>query len=169
MPLIPRSRTVRAILAVALTLAAIALGFFVYLVWGGGVALSDRKMLWRMMSGGGIEAPAADVVADQLRAPPGWTVSMFATGLPSARMMAVTSAGDVILAQPRGGIVVLLEHDGDGDGSADGRRTLFTGLDRPNGVDLHDGWLYVAEATRVSRVRFDAAARKTQGSLQPDS
>ena len=167
MPLMPRSRLVRTIIAVALALAAVALGFFVYLVWGGGVALSDRAMIWRMMRDGGIEAPAPEVAAAQLQAPPGWTLSMFATGLPSARMLAATAAGDVIVAQPRGGLVVLLERDADGDGRSDGRRTLFSGLDRPNGVDLHDGWLYVAEATRVSRVRFDASTRGTQGALQP--
>jgi glucose/arabinose dehydrogenase len=167
MPPTPRSRLVRIIVAVALALSALAMGFFVYLVWGGGVALSDRGMIWRMMRDGGIEAPAPEVVATQLQAPPGWALSMFATGLPSARMLAATSTGDVIVAQPRGGIVVLLERDADGDGRSDGRRTLFSGLDRPNGVDLHDGWLYVAEATRVSRVRFDAATRGTQGPLQP--
>ena len=59
-------------------------------------------------------------------------------------MMASSATGDVIVAQPRGGLVVLLERDADGDGRADGRRTLFSGLDRPNGVDLHGGWLYIA-------------------------
>ena len=54
---------------VGLALAAIAT--FVYLVWGGGVALSDRTMLWRMLRGGGIEAPAEAVVARQLRVPIG--------------------------------------------------------------------------------------------------
>jgi glucose/arabinose dehydrogenase len=81
--------------------------------------------------------------------------------------MAPTANGDLILSQPRGGLVVLLYGDRDGDGRSDGRQTLFAGLDRPNGVDLHAGWLYVAEATRVSRVPFDAAARQVTGSLQP--
>ena len=167
MPLLPRSRPVRTLILVAAALAALAIGVFSYLVWGGGVALSDRKMIWRMMRDGGIDAPPPEVVATQLRAPPGWTVSMFATGLPSARMLAATATGDVLVAQPRGGLIVLLERDADGDGRSDGRRTLFAGLDRPNGVDLHDGWLYVAEATRVSRVRFDASARSVRGALQP--
>jgi glucose/arabinose dehydrogenase len=81
--------------------------------------------------------------------------------------MTPLDTGDLILSQPRGGLVVLLFADRDGDGRSDGRKTLFANLDRPNGVDLHDGWLYVAEATRVSRVRFDAAARAVRGELQP--
>lgn len=71
MPFMPRSRPVRIIIGLALALAALAIGFFVYLVWGGGVALSDRKMIWRMMRDGGIEAPAPEVASAQLRAPPG--------------------------------------------------------------------------------------------------
>ena len=163
----PLSRPARVIITAALALAALALGTFIFIVWGGGVALSDRTMLWRMLRDKGIEAPAPEVALRQLQAPAGWSVSMFATGLPTARMMTATATGDVIVAQPRGGLVVLLERDADGDGRSDGRLTLFAGLDRPNGVDLHDGWLYVAEATRVSRVRFDASARAAQGALQP--
>ena len=162
-----RQRFLRYFFYAVVGLALAAIATFVYLVWGGGVALSDRTMLWRMLRGGGIEAPAEAVVARQLRVPTGYSVSRFAADLPSVRMMASSATGDVIVAQPRGGLVVLLERDADGDGRSDGRRTLFSGLDRPNGVDLHGGWLYIAEATRISRVRFDAGARATSGALQP--
>lgn len=166
MPFMPRSRPVRIVAGLALAFALV-LGVLVYLVQVGGYALSDTRMIWRMVRGGGIDAPTPEVALGQLSAPRGWSVSMFATGLPSARMLTASGTGDVIVAQPRGGLVVLLERDADGDGRSDGRRTLFAGLDRPNGVDLHGGWLYVAEATRVSRVRFDAPSRSVQGALQP--
>lgn len=162
-----RSRPVRILVYTALGLAAIAVLFFWYLIWGGGIALSDRTMLWRMMRGTGIEAPSEAVVARQLRPAPGYRVVRWADELPSVRMMTATAAGDVIVAQPRGGLVTLLARDTDGDGRSDGRTVLFRDLDRPNGVDLHDGWLYVAEATRISRVRFDAATRRVLGSLNP--
>jgi glucose/arabinose dehydrogenase len=162
-----RRRLLRFVVLALSGLAVAAVALIVYFVWGGGVALSDRAMLWRMLRGTGIEAPAEDVVARQLRVPEGYTLTRWASELPSVRMMAVTPTGDVIVAQPRGGSVVLLGRDADGDGRSDGRHALFEGLDRPNGVDLHDGWLYVAEATRVSRARFDAAARRVQGPLQP--
>jgi glucose/arabinose dehydrogenase len=45
-------------------------------------------------------------------------------------------------------------------------RTLLEGLDRPHGIDLADGWLYVAETGAVRRVRFDAAARAVSGPLE---
>ena len=104
-----RQRFLRYFFYAVVGLALAAIATFVYLVWGGGVALSDRTMLWRMLRGGGIEAPAEAVVARQLRVPTGYSVSRFAADLPSVRMMASSATGDVIVAQPRGGLVVLLE------------------------------------------------------------
>jgi glucose/arabinose dehydrogenase len=43
---------------------------------------------------------------------------------------------------------------------------LVEGLDRPHGLDLHDGWLYVAEGGAVGRLRFDPATRRTRGSYE---
>lgn len=155
----------------ALGLFSLAIGAavagFVWLFFFSGIAISDRAMLWRMLREQGVEPPTTEVIAQQLRVPEGFSVSIFARDLPSARLMAPTATGDLVLSQPRGGLVVLLEADRDGDGLSDGRRTLFANLDRPNGVDLHDGWLYVAEATRVSRVRFDAATGRVAGALEP--
>lgn len=160
-------RWVRVVLYSALGLGTVAVAGFVWLFFMGGIAISDRTMLWRMMREEGVEPPSASLISEQLRVPPGFKVALWAQDLPSARLMAPTVNGDLILSQPRGGLVVLLYGDRDGDGRSDGRQTLFAGLDRPNGVDLHEGWLYVAEATRVSRVPFDAAARQVTGSLQP--
>lgn len=160
-------RWVRVVLYSALGLGTVAVAGFVWLFFMGGIAISDRTMLWRMMREEGVEPPSASLISEQLRVPPGFKVALWAQDLPSARLMAPTANGDLILSQPRGGLVVLLYGDRDGDGRSDGRQTLFAGLDRPNGVDLHEGWLYVAEATRVSRVPFDAAARQVTGSLQP--
>jgi glucose/arabinose dehydrogenase len=162
-----RPRPVRYFVYVAIGLAAAALLYFVYLVWGGGVALSDRTMLWRMLRDQGIEAPSEDLVSRQLRVPAGYRVTRWAADLPSARMMTMTATGELIVAQPRGGLVSLLARDADGDGRSDGRTVLFTGLDRPNGVDLHEGWLYIAESTRISRVRFDALTGRPTGALMP--
>lgn len=160
-------RAVRWLIGAGLLLSVAAVVGFVWLFFLGGVALSDRTMIWRMLRDGGIEPPPAEVVARQLVVPPRFSLSLWAKDLPSARLMAPTTAGDVILSQPRGGLVVLLLADRDGDGQSDGRRNLFEGLDRPNGVDLHDGWLYISEATSVSRVRFDEQRGTLSGKLEP--
>ncbi|MEN9527653.1 MAG: hypothetical protein RLY56_1604, partial [Pseudomonadota bacterium] len=141
---------------VAIALAAFAVAGFVWLFFLGGIAISDRAMLWRMIRGESVPAPTAAVIAQQLRAAPGFEVGLFASDLPSARLMVVASGGQILLSQPRGGLVTVLEPDRDGDGRSDGRRALFSDLDRPNGLDIHEGYLYVAEATRIFRVAFDA-------------
>jgi len=107
------------------------------------------------------EVPRAEV-EDRLRLPPGLRLTRFAAGLTNARFLRVTKEGDVVVSQPRSGRVALLV-DRDGDGVSDQVIELLTGLDRPHGLALRDGYLYVAEMTGVGRIRFDAAARVTSG------
>lgn len=156
----------RWLLRIAVSLAALAVAGFVWLFFLGGIAISDRAMLWRMIREQSIPAPTAAVVASQLRAAPGFEVAIYASDLPSARLMVAAEGGQILLSQPRGGLVTVLEPDRDGDGRSDGRRVLFSGLDRPNGLDIHEGYLYVAEATRIFRIRFDSQAATVAGERQ---
>ncbi|NDE01796.1 MAG: hypothetical protein EBZ91_08615 [Gammaproteobacteria bacterium] len=160
-------RWLKIFLGAAVGLAVIAVGYFIWLVFLGGIAISDRAMLWKMLREEGGETPSAEQVARQLRVPDGFRIGVWAADLPSARLMAATATGDVLLTQPRGGRLLLLRADRDGDGRSDGRVVLREGLDRPNGIDLHEGWLYLAEASRVVRVRFDATAGRLEGEWQP--
>lgn len=139
---------------------ALAAGGLVWLLFLGGVALTDRAMLWQMIRGIDAEPPTAEQIAGQLIVAEGFEISLWATELPSARILLPLPTGDVLLTQPRGGLVTLLEADRDGDGVSDGRQVLLRELDRPNGIDFHDGWLYLAEATRVLRYRFDPITRQ---------
>lgn len=112
-------------------------------------------------------APGADQGAlPPLTLPKGFTLTRFATGLANARFLRVTQNGDVVVSQPRQGTVTLLFTDANGDGVADGSSTLLSGLDRPHGLALHDGYLYVAEMTAVGRIRLDASSRKTSGEFE---
>jgi glucose/arabinose dehydrogenase len=119
--------------------------------------------LGHLLLGRGVETPAEATIENRLRAPDGLSVGLFAGNLENARMLRVTAAGDLLVSTPRSGRVVLLERDGDGDGRSDAVRTLLQGLDRPHGIDVHDGWLYVAEADGIGRIEFDAAAGATRG------
>jgi glucose/arabinose dehydrogenase len=89
---------------------------------------------------------------------------IYADDVPLARVMRLTPSGDLLVARSRAGAVTLLTRDADGDGRPDAQRTLLEGLDRPHGLELHEGWLYVAETTAIGRVRFDAASGRTAGS-----
>ncbi len=108
---------------------------------------------------------ATDRARRQLTVPPGFDVTLWATGVSKARLLRFTPKGDLLVSRTRAGLVTLLGADRNGDGHPDHARTLLEGLDGPHGIDLHDGWLYVAEETTVSRVRFDAASGTRQGAL----
>ncbi len=115
---------------------------------------------------GGAPPVPSESVAGALTLPRGFTIARFAGGLPNARFLRVTEAEDVVVSQPREGRVTLVFRDAHGDGASDGSAALLTGLDRPHGLALRDGFLYVAEMTAVGRIAFDAATRKTAGAFE---
>jgi glucose/arabinose dehydrogenase len=92
--------------------------------------------------------PATDALIRQLHVPPGFQVSVFARDLGNARMMLVGDDGTVYLSRPQQRDVLALR-DRDGDGRADDRRTVLSGLDGAHGLALHQGRLYVAGVRRV--------------------
>lgn len=106
------------------------------------------------------------LLSTRIRLPEGFSISVYTADLPDARVLRFTDHGDLLVSQPDSGRIVLLHRDADADGHPDGRRDLLTGLNRPHGMDLRDGWLYVAETDAVGRVRFDTAARRLQGDYQ---
>jgi glucose/arabinose dehydrogenase len=120
----------------------------------------------QLLLGRGVDAPSDEALRTQLATPDGFSVSLFAEGIPNARFLRFAPGGDLLVSTPRSGRVVLVARDADGDGRADAVRTLLEGLDNPHGLDFHDGWLYVAEGSAIARVRWDTEARRTAGSLE---
>jgi len=106
-------------------------------------------------------APAEPLTPSQLesriRVPAGFAIDYFVEDLPRARFMRFTSSGDLLVSTPRAdGAIHLVLRDRDGDGRADGVRTLLQGLNAPHGMDFKEDWLYIAETDKIVRVRFDA-------------
>jgi len=120
----------------------------------------------QLLTGRGVPPPPAEVWQRRLRAPDGFSVGRYAEGLARVRLLRVTPSGDLLASIPRDGRIVLLERDADADGRADGVRTLIDGLERPHGIDVHAGFLYVAEAGGVARVGFDPASRRLTGPVE---
>lgn len=104
-----------------------------------------------------IAVPSAwrtNTVADgrTLNIPEGFSVSVFASGFSKARLLAWDEAGRLLVSDMGAGTIVVLP-DENGDGVADRAVTVARDLDRPHGMALHNGWLYVAETSKVVRLK----------------
>jgi len=120
-----------------------------------------RHLLWGTPG----ETPDARTVRERIRAADGRSVSVWAV-IPKARWLHRTEPGDLLVSVPAEGRIVLAARDADGDGAADGVRTVIDGLNRPHGLALHDGWLYVGETDAVGRVRFDVTTGLVSGRFE---
>lgn len=82
--------------------------------------------------------------------PPGFRIGLYAANVPNARSMVLGPDGTLFVGTRDAGSLYAVR-DTDGDYVADDVITLATGMDWPNGVAVHDGALYVAEAGRILR------------------
>ena len=98
--------------------------------------------------------------------PPGFHVNAFASGLSHARWMTVAANGDVFLAEPRAGHILLLR-DADGDGRAEYSSVFVSGLERPHGLVLHDGHLYIGSPRTISRTRYSLGETRARTPPEP--
>jgi len=97
-------------------------------------------------------APAASRALPGLKLPKGFQISVYADKVDSARELAVTDSGIVFVGSRKAGKVYALV-DSDKDGAADKVITVAEGLNKPNGVALLNGALYVGEISRI--IKFD--------------
>ncbi len=105
------------------------------------------------------EAIPEDQLAQRVDLAPGFSMTTYVTGIPNARVMRFTEAGDILVSAPRQGKVFLVKRGSD-VGYADGVVELLHDLHNPHGLALSGNWLYVAESDAVLRVRFDAKLRQ---------
>lgn len=89
------------------------------------------------------EAPLAD-----LHVPAGFTISVFASDLAGARMMAVSPEGTLLVAR-RSDVVALPDANHDGHAEP---QVVLTGLTNPHTLAFKDGYLYVGTTPAVVRV-----------------
>ncbi|MFP6665376.1 MAG: PQQ-dependent sugar dehydrogenase [Deltaproteobacteria bacterium] len=144
-------------MAVVLAVAGLVIGVAScgYIALPGGIIINFSNLP------GSDRDPLTDTdLQGRLQLPEGFALETWATGLPGARMLLATEAGDLLVSTPRSGEIYLVERDGDGDGASDGVRVLIDSLDRPHGIAYRDGLLYVAEGSAIARLPFDPLTRR---------
>jgi len=94
-------------------------------------------------------AAAADKLPlDLLKAPKGFNIEVYASGMPNARSLALSDKGTVFVGSRLQDKVYAITNK-------DGKRqvhVLVSGLYRPNGVAFRNGTLYIAELSQISKI-----------------
>jgi glucose/arabinose dehydrogenase len=84
----------------------------------------------------------------QLKVPKGFKIDVYASGIANARSLRLGDKGTVFVSNRQLDKVYAIT-------SASGRRevkVIASGMDRPNGLAFHNGTLYIAEGTRISKM-----------------
>lgn len=151
-----------------LAVSAVLLGVIGFIIFQRYVApqVGDFRVILNAIVGTGIETPKEAMLRETLIVDERLELEIFAADLPNARWLQVTSRDDLLVSRPRKGDIVLLKADGDGDGRSDGRETLISELNMPHGIELVDGWLYIAEQDAIGRLRFNSETGRADGPYQ---
>ncbi len=128
--------------------------------WKQGMAEKDKDSTLAPHAGKMTETAASDIPIDKLKAPPGFKVELWASGLPGGRAMALSDDGKKVYLGTRGiGRVYEVTDAGD-------KRTVRTVVDKltqPAGVAYKNGALYVFAIDKV--LKYDGIAGNP--SVQP--
>jgi glucose/arabinose dehydrogenase len=93
--------------------------------------------------------PANEIPLDKIKLPPGFEISLYASGIPNARSMVFGAKGTLFVGTRFvGNVYAIVEKDGKRE-----TKIIAKGLHRPNGVAFKNGALYVAELSRI--IRYD--------------
>lgn len=114
-----------------------------------------------------LSAPLSEqALQKQLTIHEGFKLSLYANELKGVRTIITTHTGDLIVSQPSQGTVSLIYRDANGDHRSDGQQILLKKLNKPYGIALHKGWLYIAETNAVLRIPYDVKQRKITGKAE---
>jgi glucose/arabinose dehydrogenase len=94
-----------------------------------------------------------EVQLDKIKLPPGFHISIYADNVPNARSMVLSPNRTLFVGTREDNGSVYAIPDRNKDYRGDEVITIARNLFMPNGVDLHNGSLYVAEVNRI--LRFD--------------
>ncbi len=155
-----------------LILTVIGAGLFVALIWAGvfywrhlrgagpaftGPPQDIAKMMEKAGKSGAQAGPAQNATDFPLKLPPGFSISIFAQGLESPRVLKPDPSGTLLASIPAQGRIVALP-DENRDGKADKVVTVAGNLNRPHGFAFHPQEprkLYIAEVEHLWLYDYD--------------
>jgi glucose/arabinose dehydrogenase len=89
-----------------------------------------------------------EIPVDKIKVPPGFKVSLWASGISNARVMTWGAKGTLFVSsRVAGNVYAVVDRDGQRQ-----VKTIATGLNLPNGVAFKDGTLYIAEVSRITKM-----------------
>jgi glucose/arabinose dehydrogenase len=95
-----------------------------------------------------IPTPADQLPTAKLKAPPGFKIELYASGVDNARTLRVGEKGTVFASSRiKDKIHAIVEKNGKRE-----VKIIAAGLHRPNGIVLHNGTLYIAELSQISKI-----------------
>ena len=94
-------------------------------------------------------ATAADKLpVDKLKPPKGFKIEVYASGMPNARSLRLGDKGTVFVSnRTLDKIYAIVDKGGKKE-----VKVIAQGLHRPNGIALHNGTLYIAELSQISKI-----------------
>jgi glucose/arabinose dehydrogenase len=95
-----------------------------------------------------LPAAADKLPVDKLKAPKGFTIDVYASGVDNARTLRLGDKGTVFVSSRlKDKIYAIVEKGGKRE-----VKVVASGLYRPNGIVLHKGTLYIAELSQISKI-----------------
>jgi len=93
-------------------------------------------------------APEDKLPVSQLKLPKGFKVEVYASGIPNARSLRLGDKGTVFVSnRVLDKVYAVIDKNGKRE-----TKVIASGLDRPNGLAFHNGTLYIAEGTKISKL-----------------
>ena len=95
-----------------------------------------------------LPAPADKLPTAMLKVPPGFHVEVYSSGIPNARSIRLSDNGTLFVGTRFGNkVTAVVKKDGKTE-----NKVIAEGLYRPNGLAFHNGTLYIAELSQISKI-----------------
>ena len=115
--------------------------------WRQGMSAEQEKSTLHPFSGHVTGRPASELPMNKLTLPAGFSIEVWADGVPDARSMALGANGTVFVSNRlQSNVYAIVDRNGKRE-----VKVLLKGLKSPNGLVFDKGTLYVAERHRITR------------------